>query len=108
MNRFDRARLLERAKLAIAAFVVGGATLFAVSKLYGAWSNGTIRTRRHGIVSIDGNPEAFWFAVSVCALFVGMVLIGAVFMGWAQSAERRPKAPTIPMEDQTKVRKFEP
>jgi hypothetical protein len=108
LNRFDRARLLERAKLAISAFVVGGATIFAVYELYGAWSNGTIRTRRHGISSIDGNPQAFWFAVGVDVLIVGMVLIGAVFTGWARSAEKRPKAPPIPIEDQTKTRKFEP
>jgi hypothetical protein len=108
LNRFDRARLLERAKLAISAFVVGGATIFAVYELYGAWSNGTIRTRRHGIASIEGNPEAFWFTVSVCALFVAMVIVGAVFMSWARSIEKQQKAPAIPMEDQTKVRKFEP
>lgn len=102
MNRCDRPRLLERVKLAISAFVIGGATIYAVFELYEAWSNGTIRTRRHGIASIDGKPEAFWFAVSLCALFVAMVRFGAVFMGWALSLEKRQNAPAIPMEDQTK------
>lgn len=108
MNRFDRDRLIERAKLAIAAIVVGGGTLFAVSELYGAWSYGTIRARRHGIVSIDRDPEAFWFAVGVDAFFLAIVLIGAVFMGWARSGERPPKAGRPPMRDQTKAGKFDP
>ncbi|ALN71989.1 hypothetical protein [Aureimonas sp. AU20] len=108
MNRFDRDRLIERVKIAAGAIAIGGGASFAVFELYGAWSYGTIRARRQGIVSMHENPDAFWFSVGVYVFFLAMVLAGAAFMAWVRSGVKPPRAPRPPMLDQTKIGKFDP